>query len=194
MTMQTFFTSDLHHAHKNIVKFTDRGSDTTLENHDEWLVNLWNSQVGNHDVVYHLGDFSFSRNYEEIAQFIQKLNGIKIFLLGNHDNFSIIERLNKDGYIHDFDHYVRIKYDKQDICMFHYPIASWEKMHYGAWQLYGHCHGSFKNFGKSLDVGLDNAKKVLGEHRLFTFEDISSYMEGIETYSPDHHQVFFQEK
>ena len=52
--MTKFYTSDLHFFHRNIVKFTNRGEVTTQENHDEWLVNLWNSQVKAGDLVYAL--------------------------------------------------------------------------------------------------------------------------------------------
>jgi calcineurin-like phosphoesterase family protein len=33
---RTHYTSDLHFRHKNIVKFTDRGNETTKDEHDEW--------------------------------------------------------------------------------------------------------------------------------------------------------------
>ena len=35
---KVWFTSDLHFFHKNIVKFTNRGKETSLEDHAEWLV------------------------------------------------------------------------------------------------------------------------------------------------------------
>lgn len=40
-----YFTSDLHFGHSNIVKFTDRNKVTTSEEHDDWIIDLWNKQV-----------------------------------------------------------------------------------------------------------------------------------------------------
>ena len=53
------YTSDLHLFHKNIVKFTNR-PDMNVEDHIEWIITLWNSQVKLGDTVYHLGDFCFA--------------------------------------------------------------------------------------------------------------------------------------
>jgi len=53
--------------------------------------------------------------------------------------------------------YFEIWYQKQFIVLCHYPIGRWNKIHRGAWNLFGHCHGTYKNAGgKQLDVGFDN--------------------------------------
>lgn len=49
--------------------------------HDEMLTEKWNSAVGEHDTVFHLGDFGF----KDIDQYTNRLNGKKIILRGNHD-------------------------------------------------------------------------------------------------------------
>ena len=49
--MNKLICSDLHISHKNICKFTDRKLVTTQEDHDQWLVDLWNNQVTNSDLV-----------------------------------------------------------------------------------------------------------------------------------------------
>ena len=59
--MTKLFCSDLHVSHKNICKFTDRKLVTTQEGHDQWIVDLWNKQVTDSDLVYILGDVSFGK-------------------------------------------------------------------------------------------------------------------------------------
>jgi len=52
----TFFTSDTHFNHANIIKFCDRPfKDVELMN--ETLIANWNRVVGLDDTVFHLGDF-----------------------------------------------------------------------------------------------------------------------------------------
>lgn len=41
-------------------------------------------------------------------------------------------------------------------------------------KFYGHCHSNMEdkyNRGKQMDVGVDNAYKLLGEYRPFSFEE-----------------------
>lgn len=57
--MKTYFTSDLHVMHKNIVSFTDRKLVVSQDNHTEWLLDIWNSTVNNADKVSILGTSAF---------------------------------------------------------------------------------------------------------------------------------------
>jgi calcineurin-like phosphoesterase family protein len=86
---KVFFISDLHLGHRRILNFAGefRGGDTT-EEHDDWVVNQWNSVVKKRDVVYVLGDVAFTREgFERCAE----LRGAKNLILGNHDKFNISE-------------------------------------------------------------------------------------------------------
>lgn len=82
---ETFIISDTHFSHESILKFEPSRNTQMLkdgfENHDEWLINQWNSVIAPNDVVLHLGDFAF-KNIQEVQH---KLNGRKILILGNHD-------------------------------------------------------------------------------------------------------------
>ena len=183
------FTSDLHMSHKRIVEFTNRGVDTTQENHDEWLVDLWNSQVSKGDIVYSLGDYSFSKNYDDIAKFTQRLNGQKIFIKGNHDRREHLDQLVKDALIQAWYDYKEIKLQDNPTVLFHFPISSWHRQGHGALHLHGHCHGNHKdNKGKMLDIGLDSAYNMLGQHKFFTEDEIVQLLKDKETYISDHHK------
>lgn len=187
--MTRWMTSDLHFHHKNIVRFTNRGKDTTQELHDDWLIDLWNKQVSASDEIFHLGDFSFAKKYDEVAEIVSKLKGQKHFLKGNHDDRKILERLKTDGLICNWHDYKEIKFGDTTACLFHFPVGSWHKQGYGAIHLHGHCHGNYLDGkGKILDVGLDSAYNILGEHRFFAEQDVLQYMQGREIYLADHHR------
>lgn len=85
--MRTFFISDLHLGHKNIIKFADgHRQGTTIEEHNEWLVTQWNSVVGKADRVYVLGDVVFGA---ENLKYLDRMKGQKFLVRGNHDKNDI---------------------------------------------------------------------------------------------------------
>lgn len=187
--MTTFFTSDWHFTHKNIVEFTDRKKIITQEEHDEWAIRLWNSQVNPEDTVFQLGDMVFNRKTAEAwRKFMYRLNGRIVNIKGNHDNYAACVEAGFE--MHDYVEYTHTSPAgiKQHIVMSHYPMAVWNGSHRGTFMLHGHCHGSYRVAqGKILDVGLDSAYNILGEHRLFTFDDVSEYMSKRKIHCVDHH-------
>lgn len=189
--MTTWFTSDLHFFHRNITKYTDRNLVTTAEQHDEWLFDLWNSQVKPGDFVYHIGDFAFSKGYDQLARVVSRLNGQKFFIKGNHDNEDHLDRLLEDHLIVKWKHYKEIKIGETPTVLFHFPISSWHRQSHGSWHLHGHCHSNLKEMhtnGKMLDVGIDNAYKLTGKHQFFTEQMITEYMQGREMHVADEHR------
>jgi calcineurin-like phosphoesterase family protein len=83
--VETFFTSDSHFGHKNILEYEkDARPFKTIEEMNEKLIDNWNSVVGVKDIVYHLGDFAFGQRNINIAG---RLNGRKKLVMGNHDNY-----------------------------------------------------------------------------------------------------------
>ena len=183
-----WYTSDLHAHHRNICKYTNRHLFTTQESHDEWLIDLWNSQVSKSDLVIHLGDFSFSRNVMEIQQLLQQLNGGKHFIKGNHDDRQVLDTLKKNNSISWWGDYKETKIGGVAACLFHFKIENWHKQHHGSMHLFGHSHGQAKDTGgKCLDVGLDSAYNIFGEHKFFTEEDVLEYMQGRNVVVNDHH-------
>jgi calcineurin-like phosphoesterase family protein len=81
--MTTFFTSDTHFSHARIIDLCNRpfGSVTEM---NEMLVHNWNALVRPDDTVYHLGDVALGP-IEDSLKYIQRLNGYKILVVGNHD-------------------------------------------------------------------------------------------------------------
>lgn len=186
--MTTWFTSDLHFKHKNICSYTNRNKDTTTEEHDEWLIDLWNSQVKKSDLVWHLGDFCFAAGYETVKGIVNRLNGQKHFLIGNHDKEENFKRLKEEGLLQFQGWYKEIKVKEEKSCLMHFPIASWHRQHYGAFMLHGHSHGSYKGQGRILDVGLDSAYNVFGEHKFFSEDEVHKLLIEKEVISVDGHR------
>ena len=87
MSAKVYFIGDLHLGHKKILEFSgDYRGGNTVDEHDEWVINQWNSVVTQRDVVYVLGDVAFTR--EGLLK-CSRLNGHKKLILGNHDVFHV---------------------------------------------------------------------------------------------------------
>lgn len=89
--INTWFTSDTHFGHKNILQYEKEARPfSSVEEMNEVLIERWNSVVRNKDTVYHLGDFCFGRQNLAIAE---RLNGKKHLVLGNHDTYPAADYL-----------------------------------------------------------------------------------------------------
>lgn len=181
-------TSDLHFHHRNICTYTNRHLVTTPEQHDQWVIDLWNSIVNPGDIVYHLGDFCFNSRYEILRDIVRKLNGQKHFIIGNHDKEENFKKLKAEGLIHWYGHYKEIKIKDTKVVLSHFPFASWHRQHYGSWHLHGHTHGCQMGAGKILDAGLDMSFKLYNEHKFFDEQMIEDFMESRDVVVTDNHK------
>lgn len=82
---QTFLIGDTHFGHKKIIQFeSEYRRFSSIEEHDQTLVDNWNSVVSSRDTVWHLGDVLFGKHSFEI---LGRLNGTKKLVSGNHDSY-----------------------------------------------------------------------------------------------------------
>ncbi len=184
----TFFVSDCHWQHRNIIKYSNRPF-TSVEDMDEQMVRKWNDTVKPDDNVFSLGDFAFGK-IGYIKNILSRLNGNIVMVLGNHDQEIIdnSESLINEGYVKEITPYKEIRIDGQFICLYHYGCRTWNRSHRGSFLLYGHSHGSLPPFGKSVDVGVD-APFVLGvpSYRPLSFYEIKDYMSKRKIETADYH-------
>lgn len=169
-----FFTSDTHYGHNNICRGTTRWTDAndltrdfeTLDQMNDRIVEGINSKVGENDVLFHLGDWSFG-GFDKIAEFRNRINCKNIHIvLGNHDHH--IQRNKEDirslfSSVNEYVYLIVRQEGKQmtklgTFVLMHYPITSWNNMNEGVIHLHGHVH--FPNQirvgkGKTMDVGMD---------------------------------------
>ena len=71
----------------------------------------------------------------------------------------------------------------------HYAHRIWNQSHHGVMHLYGHSHSTLEHdqWGKSMDVGIDNAIKLLGEYRPFNILEVYDILKVRDTHIIDHH-------
>lgn len=136
-----FFISDTHFGHENAIKF--RVQFSSIKEHDEYIVNRWNSTVGENDTVYHLGDFSFRTTQEYIDKVRSRLNGSIKLVTGNHD--TIIPK--------DVEVLTGI-YEYNKIWLSHAPIHPNELR--GRVNIHGHVHASTIADKNYINVSCEN--------------------------------------
>ncbi len=134
-----WFTSDQHFGHDNIRKLCNRPF-SNLQEMDGALIERWNMVVSKSDTVYVLGDFSWRNG----RQYVPKLNGNKIFLIGDHDKQITGERLSI------------LKINDIWFTLCHWPLHSWNKQYYGSIHLHGHIHNNpIEHKDNRINVGVD---------------------------------------
>lgn len=178
-----WFTADQHLNHTNIIKYCNRPFKDVNEM-DTKLIFDWNSIIRADDCVFHLGDLCLG-NLNVASIYIPRLNGT-IHLLANDQH-------HDRRWLNDFKKYnypmhrlileaplltLEPSYPRNNvpIVLCHFPLAEWDRKHYGAWHLHGHSHGTYKAEGKILDVGVDSAYKLLGAYRPFSMMEVSEIM------------------
>lgn len=143
-----FFIADLHIGHNSITKYSGpiRGNTTTVDEHDEWLIEQWNSVVKPKDVVKVLGDAIFDKNKFHL---FKRLRGTKHLVMGNHDKFPLAEYQKYFGHIHGF-----MKY--KGFWLSHPPILGLR----GFMNIHGHTHSTQLVNGDYICVSVEAVKGV----------------------------------
>jgi calcineurin-like phosphoesterase family protein len=177
------FTSDTHAYHDNIIKYSNRPFVNVDEMNTALAKNI-NAAVRPNGILYHLGDWAF-RGLDYAIQFREMIRpDINIVLIvGNHDihklKYQSFKNLFRD--IYDLK---EVKVNGRRITLCHYAMKVWNKSHHGAWQIFGHSHGSLPDDPNSLsfDVGVD-----CHNYKPLNFVEIEAIM-ARKTWKPvDHH-------
>lgn len=212
-----WFTADTHFGHIRIPAYTyrrfclnteelrllDSGAPTrgpdgwtpsrdSIAKMDNHLIEQINSHVGYNDILWHLGDFSFAprdKTLERARMYRDQIHCKTInFTWGNHDRSEIAAIFNSC-----YERYT-LKWQRREAVLSHYAQAVWNKSHRGAWHLYGHSHSTaewwldkYMKGRRSLDVGVDNIYKVIGEYRPISFDELDEMFEKRLGHSIDHH-------
>ena len=162
--MTTWITSDIHLCHKNSINYcpSTRGQFVDVDSMNEYLVRKWNDAVQPDDTVYILGDIGIG-NEKKIIQIVQRLQGNKILIEGNHDVKLVKNQSFRDCFT-EIHRYHEIYYNKHHIMMFHYPIQRWNLQHHGSIHFHGHLHGDHSGLnGRAIDVGFDATGNVVSK-------------------------------
>ena len=110
--MAILFTSDLHLGHQHILSIREQFS--TIEEHDEFLIQSWNNKITKKDEVYILGDVSY--RISNISHYLDRMKGRKHLIIGNHDSYWMKHMKNDElfKYFETIDHLKVIKFDKKN--------------------------------------------------------------------------------
>ena len=148
--MTTWFTSDTHFGHANIIRHCARPFRDVAEM-DAALIANWNAVVRPADEVWHLGDFAY-RSARPAESYLRQLNGRVHLVWGNHDD----EETRKLPLWASSQPYAEVMVEGQRLVLFHYALKIWNRSHRGALHLYGHSHGRLLGDAHCCDVGVDN--------------------------------------
>lgn len=146
---RVWLIADTHFGHKNILKFeAPYRPFSTIEEHDEALIDRWNSVVAQTDSVWHLGDVLFGRHSFAV---LPRLHGRKKLVLGNHDHYSIALYL---------EHFAKVfgAAEIADCVMTHVPVhPSQLSIRYRA-NIHGHLHSLKLDDPKYICVSAEQNK------------------------------------
>lgn len=135
MSMQRFVIADTHLTHEGVCKFNGvdgnklRPFDDVNEM-DELIIERWNKKVRPQDKVYMLGDVVIAR--KNLPK-LDRLNGHKVLVKGNHDIFKL------DDYLPYFED-IRGSHKLDEFILTHIPIHPMSIARWAKGNIHGHLH------------------------------------------------------
>ncbi len=135
-----YFTSDLHLGHQNIIKF-ERTQFSSIQEHDEFIINTIKKKMKKNDELYLLGDIGNQNKLE----WLREVEWKKYFLIGNHDYAS------KEYYKELFDEFYEYPhYLKKRILLSHEPQLCDKDI----LNIHGHLHNSHLDLANYFNVNI----------------------------------------
>jgi len=125
---QTWFISDTHFDHSNIIGFCARPF-ADVNEMNNILVDNWNNTVKKQDRVYFLGDMAYGRGSRPKEYWLPFLNGKIIFILGDHDKNKENTKLSE-----------KLEYNGQKFLLIHDPKE--KPSEWDGWIIHGHTHNN----------------------------------------------------
>lgn len=170
--MTTWFTSDLHFGHANIIQYSGRPF-TDVEQMNWSLIERWNALVQPDDHVWVVGDVAMGRLADTLP-LVGHLAGRKHLVTGNHDRCWVghgprahewTQRYLDAGFDDIHQGAIPMTVDGHEVLVCHFPYRgdSQDFDRYpkarpfdaGAWLLHGHVHEQWRQRGRMLNVGCD---------------------------------------
>ena len=154
------YIADMHFDHADILAYDDRPF-SDVEEMNAVLIENWNRVVDEEDLTWILGDFC-AGNGTRWRDLLNRLNGVKALILGNHDAPAAVEEAR--DLLADVAQYREILDGGQHIVLCHYPIPAFHD-HYFSWiHLHGHVHTGFE-----ANI-IENAKRL--QKQLYVRDDV----------------------
>ena len=168
---RNLFTSDPHYGHPKIQAYCPGRPQGSLDEMNELLVENWNAVVGPRDTVWVLGDVAMG-NRDETLQYVERLNGHKLLVAGNHDkcwagNRKVGDWPQRylDAGFEEIHTSTEMTVAGRPVLLHHFPYAGdhTETDRYvehrpvdrGRRLLHGHVHDRWQVNGRMINVGVD---------------------------------------
>lgn len=174
----TYFTADLHLGHENILEMAERPF-SCIEEMDETLIANWNERVKGNDTVYIAGDLIFKSKTNNPEQYLSRLKGKKILLLGNHDH-GWKTKVDMGRYFKEVLNLKEVDIEGHMTTICHYPMLEWrssrkENSKRLGFLIHGHIHKNTEKpeymqlfrLPNALNAGVD-----INGFRPVTFEEL----------------------
>lgn len=190
--MNIYFTADTHLTSPAILH-TPRGKQfSSIEEHDDIILNNIKEVLQPNDRLYILGDIGSKKGIERFTNELDKFDVRVVF--GNH----CLSSKSVQYFRHNFteaEHLLEYKYANGRIVMTHYPQVIWDQSFRNSISLFGHAHGNinaylkqFRPNARMLDVGVDSSYQLLGSYRPFTLDEVFALTNKIG-HSPDANRI-----
>lgn len=151
-------TSDLHLNHKNILQFEQyclRKNGiivNSVEEYDNLIIERINAKVGEHDILYILGDFAFG-GLNHIKEYLSRINGEKILIFGNHDKYSVTQAISA-GFADAIHGPIYYPGSNGKVLLSHQPPKEGENNPFISLCLHGHLHTSKLSLDNFYNVNI----------------------------------------
>ena len=186
--MKTFFTSDQHWHHANILKFTGKDGNlirpnfSDLDEMNAYMIDQWNSVVKKNDKVYHLGDVIMKTGAWAFEDIIPKLNGNITLIRGNHDKAKASLYLR---FFKDIRSEIHLKTKEGDMVIFtHRPIFlsdnEFKNREYHVFNVHGHIHEKTLEDSRYINVSVEQT-----EYKPVSWEQIQEDIKQIKAEKKD---------
>lgn len=151
-----YVISDHHFYHDNIISY-ERSEFQSIIEMNEYIINRHNNIISNDDIAIFLGDFCFKKS--KIKDILNRMNGHKYLLFGNHDMDSLINCYGSLGFEGIFTTPVKINenflshYPLEGISDdFHFRLLVKEFNRSSGINYHGHIHGRNKETSSFVNV------------------------------------------
>lgn len=146
-----WFTSDHHFYHESrrdpnrgIIPYCNRPF-TNMDTMVTALIRNYNDLVGVTDTVYFVGDLVFNTHWTHVKALLDRMNGQKILVRGNHDQYS--NKKYKDCGFSEVAYQLWV----EGYLVVHSPADNY----FNCKCICGHVHEHWRQQGKTVNVSVD---------------------------------------
>lgn len=171
----TWFSSDIHFGHKNIIEFCNRPWET-VDEMNEGIIENFNRFISPEDTLILVGDLCMGRKDDTIP-LLGRINGTKIVVPGNHDPMhpahekrdwkrnEWIDRYTSEAGVVIGPTMTETVVGGDWVVLCHFPytgdsgdeerFTEYRPLDLGRWLIHGHVHDAWQVNGRQINVGVD---------------------------------------